>query len=264
MRARSVAALVGLAIVAATGCAVHDPVAAPARPLVPTAPSTVMGAPASTTTAHGSVGTAGSTTAGATTKTRTSSSAAGSAKPAQPVNAADSSPTAALLAPADVGPDWQRLQFSQPAPDSSQHQYCAGEFASDRAIQADAQTSLIRHTDELRIEEEATSYSGKAAVTALGEYRHAFAQCRDYSTGSGPDALAIHIDPASAPAYGDEAVAAAMTLTKGTMVVHARIVVMRRGALVLLVSVLCDNAQAVTSSADQLDAVAARHAAMTA
>lgn len=249
-----------------TGCAVHDstPAAAPFIPTyaaTPTAQHNGGGAkpgPA-TSTNPGTTGAAPTTHSGSSTGTATKTGAGA----AQGDTTPNITPADALLTAKDVGAHWgQVVNSNGPVTSSDKHQYCGAEFTSDRSLTTDAQTTLARNTDGLRVEEEAAKYSGSGATTAMSEYRAAFAQCRHYTTGSGADALTIQIDPVAAPKYGDDAVAVLMTLSQGSLVEYAHEVMTRQGSLVVLASVVSDNQSTVASNQSWLIDLADRHAQM--
>ena len=168
---------------------------------------------------------------------------------------------ALLLAPADLDrTTWDVLENSDSHGGPTEHKMCAGQFPSDASWRTRADGTVIRHTDSLRVEQEADGYAGTAARAAVQDFANAFAQCHDYVTGSGAGKLIVHIQVAGAPTYGDAAVAADETLTSGQATVYAHIVVVAQAHLLLFTSVVGDSQDAVAAQQAALVDTAVRKA----
>lgn len=163
-----------------------------------------------------------------------------------------------LLLTADaLGPDWDHLN-GRDGSATTPHQYCAQAFASDSAIEDRAYGELVRHTDGLRVQQEVIAYDGDGAARALAEFDAAL-HCGRYSTGEGADRLDVDAEPTRWMQGGADArISGAVAFSKGTVVLHSRLVAFRHGSVLNVLSVALQDQAVLDKEAPTLAAAALR------
>lgn len=162
-----------------------------------------------------------------------------------------------LLTRDALGRDWDELKGREDSA-SSPHQYCAQTFASDRAIRDRAYGELVRHTDGLRVQQEILRYDGDGAARALADFDAAL-HCGRYSMGSGPDRLDIEAMPRAWILSGADArVSGDITFSKGSIVLHSRLVIFRLGCVLNVLSVAFQDEAVLDEEAPSLATTALR------